>query len=56
MNEGFDKWKVYKCEAQSDDQHIESKDVNDVLWSTAAELVDHSVARDGVTAAKSKSV
>ena len=34
MNEGFDKWKVHECEAQGINQHIEGKDVNDVLCST----------------------
>jgi len=44
---GFDKWKVYKRETQSIDQHNKGQNVYDVLCCTTAELVDHSTAEDG---------
>lgn len=46
---GFDKWKVYKRETQSIDERKKGQNVDDVLCSTTAELVDQSTAEDGDT-------
>lgn len=53
--EGLDKWKVCEREAQSVDQQNEAQNVNDVLCSTTAELVDHTTVKDGDTP-QSKSI
>lgn len=49
-NEGTDEWEIEEREAQGSDEHVEAKNVDDLLRSSIAEFVDQSSPSDGVAA------